>query len=723
MARIVWAAVLLAALLAAAPRTVTLVSEGGSPVVGARVLLQEAGGRSLIERTDARGRFSIPDGFRAMRVIVVTMNGESADLAIEDGVAEVRLPQTPPVIASVSVATGSAQTLHSLPLPASVLSAAEIRNSPATTTDAVLRALPGFDRNRSNSAFTNYGQLRVSFEGAGNDRGLVLVNGIPAQDGFGGQIDWAAYPGEDLTRAELLRGSGSALYGTTASGGVLELHTVTPDDRNKNLRAAVAFGNVSLQGQSFSYATPISGKAAVSVSAARHLRSYSDIPGDSSSAVDYPARSYNAMGSIRVAYAPRAGVQLRAGIRNAYDAQDQGRPNYWFGRHQTEFDAHALFDSASSSTRIDAYRRNGTVINVADRFPAQPGILRYTQFVPATEAGAVATWTTQTTSGTFTARADTRHVHGDVTQNDATGEFQNGGSGTQRLSGIALQDAMVWRRGELLASARFDSVTLSNGALRTAAATMNLPMSTSEAISPSIALRYDLNRTTALRASSSGGFRAPFLNELVRGFVIGSVTYRPNPDLQPERSLTDQLGIDMLTAKTHASVDLSLTAVNNAIGFRTLDTTHQQRANFEHARSTAAIATFVRQLGGCGVMSGWATVQRAVISSGPPGTAGKRLAFVPDSAAYVALNGRRLGASLSYTGEAYADDLNQEPLGRALLAGLNAVVPLNPTTDIRIAGDNLLGAHYRSSVDRLAPPAQVEIMLSLHANSQGECPR
>ena len=60
----------------------------------------------------------------------------------------------------------------------------------------------------SNSAFTNYGQLRASFSGAGNDRGLVLVDGIPAQDGFGGQIDWQAYPPNDIQFAELLRGAG-----------------------------------------------------------------------------------------------------------------------------------------------------------------------------------------------------------------------------------------------------------------------------------------------------------------------------------------------------------------------------------------------------------------------------------------------------------------------------------------------------------------------------------
>lgn len=91
-----------------------------------------------------------------------------------------------------------------------------------------MRALPGFDRTRSDSAFTNYGQLRASFSGAGNDRGTVFVDGIPAQNGFGGQIDWQAYPTEEIQRIELLRGPGSARYGSGAIGGALDIAAFGP---------------------------------------------------------------------------------------------------------------------------------------------------------------------------------------------------------------------------------------------------------------------------------------------------------------------------------------------------------------------------------------------------------------------------------------------------------------------------------------------------------------
>src|SRR5690242_1966057 len=111
-------------------------------------------------------------------------------------------PTPLPIIVNVRVATGSEQSLHALPVSASALDQAAIQTTSALATDSLLRRLPGFDRTRSNSMFTNYGQLRVSFAGSGNDHGLVLGDGIPAQDGFGGQVDWSAYPTSDVQRAE-----------------------------------------------------------------------------------------------------------------------------------------------------------------------------------------------------------------------------------------------------------------------------------------------------------------------------------------------------------------------------------------------------------------------------------------------------------------------------------------------------------------------------------------
>ena len=82
-------------------------------------------------------------------------------------------PAPPTAIGSVTVVSGSPQSLHRSPQAASVLDARTLRGSTAPALDGALRALPGLDRNRSNAPFTNYGQLRLSFAGPERPRRAV----------------------------------------------------------------------------------------------------------------------------------------------------------------------------------------------------------------------------------------------------------------------------------------------------------------------------------------------------------------------------------------------------------------------------------------------------------------------------------------------------------------------------------------------------------------------
>ncbi len=301
-------------------------------------------------------------------------------------------PSTPPVIGSVSVATGSLETLHRLPLPASLLTTEQIRANPALTADQLLNALPGYDHTRSNSGFTNYGQLRASFSGAGNDRGLVLVDNVFAQDAFGGQIDWAAYPANDITRAELLRGPGSALYGSGAIGGVLSLQTYAPTTQSNG----PASGNVRILPGTHAYlneylqtSAPLATRLSTSLSASDQQLSYYALAPGYQSPIDTNAVARSKMISLRFRYAPDANTTLDYGYRGAWDYQQYGRPNYDFWR---DFVQNALSFArrwTRASVSVTGYARNTFVTNRADK-SSSPASLLYTQYVPTHESGAIA---------------------------------------------------------------------------------------------------------------------------------------------------------------------------------------------------------------------------------------------------------------------------------------------------------------------------------------------
>ncbi len=628
-------------------------------------------------------------------------------------------PTPLPVIGIVRVVTGSPQAIHQLPVPASVLDQQTIVHLPALTADQTLGYLPGFDRNRSNSMFTNYGQLRVSFAGLGNDRGLLLVDGIPAQDGFGGQVDWAQFPTPNLTRAELLRGPGSALYGGGAIGGVLSLQTFGPT----SALAGPAQGMVSFSGGSHAFAqtyaqttAPLGGKFSGSFSAfSQQLQYFALAPGYQTPR-DNQSQAQSNMASVRLRYAPDAKTVLDYGYLGAWDYQQEGRPNYDFWRNMRQNAFRAVHTTKQSELTGSFYVRDAFVTNRADMYPSAPGTLLYTQYVPTHESGVLLNWIVGNDRSTFALLANAKFVGGVSNQYNGAGSFTVSGSGTQDSSGLAMQETLRWNRFELVGGLRADAIYLVNAATQKGATGTTIAPRVDRALSPRAALRYDVSKELAFRASAGGGFRAPYLNELVRGYQIGAVQYLPNSALVPERSSSLVGGFDWLHANNELSVDFTHAYVNDAIDFRTISATVQMRSNFSHTQTDGTTLVYVRRLGACSRFTVWGTQQYSRITVGTPSEVGKQLPYVPKasaSAEYDAPIGAiQAGASVNYSGMTWADDLNVQPLGSAVTAGLHVIAPLHAGVSVTLNVNNLTDARYLSSIDRYAPPQVISLALS-----------
>lgn len=696
------AALLLAAAVAtAAPANLKVVDDNGNPVPQATV----------VAVSPQQVRVSAP-GY------------ETRTITLDPNTHVVVLQRMLPVIAAVRVATGSPQTLHSLPVAAAALDRAAIASNPAITSDALLRQLPGFDRTRSNSMFSNYGLLRVSFAGAGSDRGLVLVDGVPAQDGFGGQVDWAAYPPQSLQRAELLMGAGSALYGAGAVGGVLDMQTFAPP----STAGAPVAGSLTFAGGSHAYSRQstnasawLSPRLSSAVSLQQQRMQYYDLPPAYDSPVNTIASSDASMASVRLRYKAGDRDSVEAGERAAWDDQFEGRPNYTFSRRFGQTDVRYTHGTAQSILQAGVFTRTTYIVNVADQFPTKPGVLRYVQNVPTNEDGFSAAWINGGGASTFELRADARHVRGETRQYGTGNAFQNSGSGSQNLYGFAAQQTWRGKRLQIVAGARFDTLrsydeqqqSVSKGVFNATSP----PARSDSAVSPRIALRYDLTPRLALRASSGAGFRPPFLNELVRGYFIGNVAYQPNPSLVPERSSTGSAGIDYADGNSRIALDVFDTKVNDAIMFRTIDPTHQLRSNVAGTRTDGYTLTLTRAMGACSRLSASFTNQYARVTSGPSQIVGNRLQYVPQQSgtlSYTTQTGTvTTGLSLAYIGQTYADDLNTQPLGTPLLVGANVHIPVGDGATVDVAADNLTNARYLSSIDRFGPPAVISVGVSL----------
>lgn len=633
-------------------------------------------------------------------------------------------PTPLPIISSVRVATGSRQSLHTLPVAAAVLDRAAIASSAALSSDGLLRTLPGFDRTRSNSLFTNYGQLRVSFAGAGTDRGLVMADGIPAQDGFGGQVDWAAYPVSVLQRTELLLGAASALYGSGAVGGVLDMQTFAPPSATSQAAGDVVFsGGTRAYSQQWSNANAsLTPALSAAISLQQQRMEYFALPPAYSTPIDKVSQADASMAQVRLRYAPGSRDSYEFAQLNAWDDQFEGRPNYTFSRRLSQSSLRYAHATPKSAVETTLFARTGFIINATDQFPNKPGVLRYVQNVPTNESGASAMWTIGGEAFTFALRADARNIRGENDQYGTLRVLQSSGSGSQNIGGIGAQGTWRAQRFEALAGARLDMA----GSYDQQISGTTEPNAFAAAISPRIALRYDASSAVAVRASSGAGFRPPFLNELVRGFFIGNVAMLPNPALVPERSWTNSAGVDVISPDSRIAIDLFDTSVTNAIVFRTIDPTHQIRSNIGDTKTNAYVISYTRGLGRCSRVAAWFDNEDARITSGAPAVAGKRLPYVPAQSASVDYAGQigktGVGLSVAYLGQAYADDLNLQPLGTAVVLGSTVRIPMSGGGSVVLAAQNLTDARYLSSIDRYAPPAVVSISFSMPIGTDTHTP-
>jgi len=705
-----------ALLLAVLHPQVQIVDDGGAPVAGATVVFHSASGATITKTSGSDGRVSAPDSFDAASVTVTAAGYDTASLPVPSGTASIVLHAHTAVIGTVSVATGSARNLHRLAVPAATLDSVAIATAPVDTTDALLRSLPGFDFVRSNSAFTNYGNLRVSFSGAGEDRGLVLADDVPAQDGFGGQVDWLAYPPSSLSAVELLRGPGAALYGANAIGGVLQLRSFGP---NTDWRA-LPDGSLEFQDgtphrsdATLNYRFALAPNLTASVASQTGHEAYYDFTPGYQSPDDREATASSTATRAQIRYAfGNSSVDLGGLFAN--DEQFEGRPSYTFARDLTQTDLHFTTATQDTTFGVVAYNRDTNITNTDDQAPTDPGVLRYIQTIPTRESGVAASWFLTQGDNELGIRADEKFVYGDSTQTGPTGALQSQGSGQQQYAGAALEDTYERGRFQFIGGLRGDLVTFSDGVL-VSTKTIDAPPRADRVLSPRLAARYDVTKRIAVRASTGGGFREPFLNELLRGYRIGSVSYNPNPNLTPERSANYGLGADALLGPGRLSLDFANTTVKNAIEFLTTSPTSQMRSNVAQTQTDSTTLTYTTQVARCTRMRAYATSQYARITNGPVYDLGNRLQYVPAKSADVAVDSGSgafgYGADVGYAGVTYADDRNTEVLPAAIIVGAHITRPLGQGATLTLEGTNLSGTHYLSSIDRYGPPPSIDLRL------------
>ena len=101
---------------------------------------------------------------------------------------------------------------------------------------------------------------RGLYEGWNNNHILFLVDGIPMNDNlYGTFYSWDVTPLSMVKTIEVIRGPGSALYGSNAMNGVVQINTLSIVDFDKTHKFSLKYGNYGQRQYSFlsTFSTPL----------------------------------------------------------------------------------------------------------------------------------------------------------------------------------------------------------------------------------------------------------------------------------------------------------------------------------------------------------------------------------------------------------------------------------------------------------------------------------
>ncbi|MEH2015453.1 TonB-dependent receptor plug domain-containing protein [Nostoc sp.] len=137
--------------------------------------------------------------------------------------------------------------------PTYVIDKEEIQKQGAISLADILKRMPGFAINDvGHGADTHTGTY---YRGASINQSVFLINGRPINNNvniYHGGTDLNSIPVEAIERVELYSGTTSALYGSSAFGGVVNIITKEGYGKPK-LSGSAEFGSLSLNNQQLSY--------------------------------------------------------------------------------------------------------------------------------------------------------------------------------------------------------------------------------------------------------------------------------------------------------------------------------------------------------------------------------------------------------------------------------------------------------------------------------------
>jgi outer membrane receptor protein involved in Fe transport len=601
----------------------------------------------------------------------------------------------------------------------------------------VLRDVAGFTlfrRSDARSAHpTSMGATLRGLGGNASSRALLLLDGVPQADPFGGWVVWPAYQPMRLGRVRVTRGGGSGAFGPGALAGTIEMSSAGPADVPP-LWGGLAYGSRDSIEATAGLSGQLGGGFA-SISAA-YARGDGFIPivEDQRGAADILAGYEQASVALRFVVPVGAETELQVGGIGFLDDRTRGTA---FTDNRTEGADASLRLVGSGKwgwealayVQTRAFRSGFASVN-ADRSAAAATLDQYN--VPATGYGArLEVRPPLGDAGELRIGLDGRVTAGRTKElyqfvAAAPTRIRNAGGETRTLGAFVETTLDVTDRLMLTGGGRIDRWWIVDGTLQErqlagGPSLADLAFADRSGWRPTAraGLAFRPVDAVTLRGAGYLGWRLPTLNELYRPFRAGADATAANAALRPERMRGVEAGADyrpLSTVRLGATLfwnrlDDAIANVSIAdgpgafpgVGFVSAAGVYRMRQNLDAVCSRGVEVEAQAVLAEWQLSASYALTDARVRAGGLAASLdGLRPAQTPRHQASATLGWWRDGAGAALTGRYVAaqfeDDQNSRSLSHAFTVDATARLPLTRDVALELRGENLANENVEATL-------------------------
>jgi len=602
----------------------------------------------------------------------------------------------------------------------------QIDQSPSHELDELLKDVPGvqlFRRSDARSGHpTSQGVTLRALGGNASSRALLILDGVPQSDPFGGWVNWPAYDPANLSDIRVVRGGGSVANGPGSLAGTIEM-TSRSDAGEAGEVDAGSWDSLEARGQLGLAA----GGGVLSVSG-RGARSDGFVPitEDTRGSADQraPYRQWSGRGRW---VAPLGGsTELRASVSAFHDWRTRGtdfstdRTNGadaslgLVGRSDWQWSALGYWqwrNLRSSTASVNAGRALATRVLLQDSVPAH-GLGGSVEVRPPMPQGIELRLGADARRTDGETRELANYVAGQPTRRRrAGGETLTSGAFAEAsgdVGGITLSGGARIDHWQVSSGHLFEQTIATGAVLRDDRDPKRhgwLPTARGGLLAP-------IGSGFSLRSAAYLGWRMPTLNELFRPFRAGADATAANPDLDPERLSGAEAGIEYADGRFRLSATAFVNRLSHPIanvtlgrgpgnfpqvGFVAAGGVFRQRENVDAVKVRGIEAGAEWTHGPWAVRAGASLTHARMEASGAAAFLdGLRPAQTPRFAGTLSASWERDGKGaelvLRRVGAQYEDDLNARVLKGATTLDAFASWPLTRHFQVVARAENLTNA-------------------------------